>query len=265
MSGVSARRWGDLKARALSALVMLAVGALALWLGGWAFAALVLLVCGTMLWELGQMTALPGSLPALALGALGAAVLLAVMQIGGALATGLLLVPALAGVVAPRRDRAVFLAYALLVMLTGYGLITLRAGHGVAVILWLLAVVIVSDVMGYFAGRLIGGPKFWPKVSPKKTWSGTVAGWLGAVVVGLGFMLAGQGGAALLWLSPLVAFAGQLGDIAESAIKRRAGAKDSSQLIPGHGGAMDRFDALAGAVVLVVALAHLVPLPVGMP
>jgi phosphatidate cytidylyltransferase len=127
-------------------------------------------------------------------------------------------------------------------------------------LIWLLALVIVSDVLGYFAGRILGGPKFWPRVSPKKTWSGTIAGWVGAAGVGLAFWAAGQGSAALVWVSPLVAFAGQMGDIAESAIKRRAGVKDSSSLIPGHGGLMDRFDALAFAAILAVLLLPVLPL-----
>jgi phosphatidate cytidylyltransferase len=139
-------------------------------------------------------------------------------------------------------------------MVAGYGLVEFREEAGTTGILWLVTVVVMSDVAGYFAGRMIGGPKFWPKVSPKKTWSGTVAGWIGAVLVGLGFVLAGMGGWALLVLSPLVAFAGLLGDGAESWIKRRAGVKDSSHLIPGHGGLLDRFDALIGATVLVMVL-----------
>ena len=127
-------------------------------------------------------------------------------------------------------------------------------------VLWLLLIVIASDVAGYFAGRILGGPKFWPRFSPKKTWSGTVAGWIGAALVGFGFWAAGLGSAHLLWASPLVALAGQMGDIAESAIKRRAGVKDSSNLIPGHGGFLDRFDALAFAAILTVVLHIVVPL-----
>jgi phosphatidate cytidylyltransferase len=107
---------------------------------------------------------------------------------------------------------------------------------------------------------MLGGPKFWPAISPKKTWSGTVAGWLGAVAVGYGFWAAGFGAWHLLWASPFVAFAGQMGDIAESAIKRRTGVKDSSNLIPGHGGLLDRFDALAFAAITTAALHVLVPL-----
>ena len=128
--------------------------------------------------------------------------------------------------------------------------------------LWLVAVVVASDTMGYFAGRLIGGPKFWPRISPKKTWSGTVAGWVGAGLVGAGFAAAGTVPWAYALLSPLIALAGQVGDIVESWIKRRAGAKDSSRLIPGHGGVLDRFDALVGAVLALQGLGLLLPGPI---
>ena len=150
----------------------------------------------------------------------------------------------------------------IVILLTGLGLVVLRDSYGLMVILWIVAVVVVSDIAGYFAGRSLGGPKFWPAISPKKTWSGTVAGWVGAALVGLAFHKAGHGGAALIWLSPLLAFAGQLGDIAESAIKRRTGVKDSSNLIPGHGGFMDRFDAISGAVLAVLLISAIVHIPV---
>jgi phosphatidate cytidylyltransferase len=145
----------------------------------------------------------------------------------------------------------------------GHGLFVLRDEQGTAAMLWLLGVVIVSDVMGYFAGRILGGPKFWPAISPKKTWSGTVAGWIGAAALGFGFAAFGYGSYWLVVLSPLVALAGQMGDIAESWLKRRVGAKDSSNLIPGHGGVLDRFDALTGAMVLVMILTRFVELPIG--
>lgn len=263
MSGGPSLRWNDLPRRFVSAVAMLALGAVEIWWGGWPFAGLVILVTGLMVWELARMTGAPGGLPAVALGLLAGAVLFGVYIHPAPSALLLLAVPGLAGAIRPRRDRWVYVIYAIFLMATGYGLITLRNGFGIAIILWMVAVVVTSDVMGYFAGRMIGGPKFWPSVSPKKTWSGTVAGWAGAALVGAGFVAAGHGDPGLIWLSPLVAFAGQLGDIAESAIKRRAGVKDSSSLIPGHGGVLDRFDALVGAVVLVVALAHAGGLPVG--
>ena len=173
----------------------------------------------------------------------------------------MLLVPALFFALTRRRDRRLSAAWAAAAMISGYGLIYLRNEAGTPAILWLVLVVIASDVMGYFAGRILGGPKFWPAISPKKTWSGTVAGWVGAALVGLGFVMAGYAGWGLVALSPLVAFGGQMGDIAESWVKRRAGVKDSSALIPGHGGVLDRFDAMTGAVVLLILLSLLANLP----
>ncbi len=260
MSAAQPADWNDLRPRVLSAVVMVLVGGIEVWLGGAPFAVLVVLLTGVMMWELSRMTADPALDISLWLGLLAALLLaLNLWSSWSVLAIGLV-VPAVLGAVLPRRDRGVFLAYALVIMATGLALVLLRQSLGLVPILWLLAVVIISDIMGYFAGRALGGPKFWPRISPKKTWSGTAAGWVGAGLVGFGFWAAGLGSAHLLWASPLVALAGQMGDIAESAIKRRAGVKDSSNLIPGHGGLLDRFDALAFAAILTVALHIVVPL-----
>jgi phosphatidate cytidylyltransferase len=94
-----------------------------------------------------------------------------------------------------------------------------------------------------------------------KTWSGTVAGWVAAALVGAVFLRFSTAGVDLLWISALLAFASQMGDIAESAIKRRSGVKDSSNLIPGHGGLMDRFDGLLGAAILMLLVAQLTDVP----
>ena len=152
-----------------------------------------------------------------------------------------------------RRDPVIGLVFAAAIVVAGAELIRLR-GDGIAQIFWLVLVVVASDVCGYFVGRLVGGPKFWPSVSPKKTWSGTIAGWIGAALVGLGFYLTGHANLLMVAMSPILAFAGQLGDIAESAIKRRAGVKDASTLIPGHGGVLDRFDAMIGALLAMFVL-----------
>lgn len=170
------RTWNDLIPRLLSGVVMLGLGTLAIWAGGLGFRALVILVTALMIWELARMTARPGSAPAEALAAVAAAVLVMILLLPGALPTLLLLVPSILGQLRPRADRVVFAAYAVVVMVTGFGLILLRDMGGATTILWIVALVVASDVMGYFAGRLLGGPKFWPRVSPKKTWSGTVAG-----------------------------------------------------------------------------------------
>lgn len=262
-TGGTAARWGDLKARVLSGIAMVAIGAVTIWLGGKVFGLLAVVVCALMIWELATMMAPAGGGRGAAAGlSLLAAVLMAlVLYWPGALTRWALLLPVVVGTALPRRDRLIFALYAFAVMAASYGLIVLRLNAGALVILWIVTIVVVSDVAGYFAGRAIGGPKFWPRVSPKKTWSGTVAGWIGAVAVGASFAALGWGGWTLLWLSPLTAFAGQMGDIAESAIKRRTGVKDSSHLIPGHGGVLDRFDALIGAVVFLLIAMKFMRLP----
>ena len=259
----SAARWVDLKPRLISAAVMLAVGAVEIWLGGLSFLVLITALTATMIWELARITA-PAA-PRMAWALAGMAAVSLALDEGWPSLPAYWLFPAvgLAFLVTTRLHRLVSAVIALAIMVAGHGLFVLRDESGTAAILWLLGVVIVSDVMGYFAGRILGGPKFWPAISPKKTWSGTIAGWIGAAAVGAGFVWAGHGGWQLVMISPFLAFAGQLGDIAESWIKRRTGVKDSSNLIPGHGGLMDRFDALVGAMVFVMLLTRLMPLPIG--
>lgn len=261
--GEANARWGDLRPRVMSAIVMVAVGAAEIWLGGLSFAILVVMLTAGMIWELASITAPRRRNTPLLMAGIAAAALSGSLLLRSDIAPALLLVPSLVLALTPRRDRRITAVYAAGLMVAGFGLVDLRQGGGTSAVLWLVAVVVASDVMGYFAGRMLGGPKFWPAISPKKTWSGTVAGWIGAVLVGAGFALAGQGGWVLVALSPVVAFAGQMGDIAESWVKRRAGVKDSSRLIPGHGGLLDRFDALTGAVVAVMLAGLVIPLPFG--
>lgn len=258
-------RWSDLGPRVMSAAVMIAFGGLEIWLGGRAFAALVIVLCALMIWELASITGGKSTVrrrtPIILAAAAAVSLTLALALGSEGIAPALLLVPSILLALTPRRDRRIASVYGAAVMVAGFGLVALRADPGTATILWLLAVVVASDVLGYFAGRTLGGPKFWPAISPKKTWSGTVAGWIGAAVVGTGFVLAGWASWGLVLLSVAIALAGQFGDIAESWIKRRTGVKDSSSLIPGHGGVMDRFDALVGAIVAVMLLNLLLPLP----
>ena len=144
------------------------------------------------------------------------------------------------------------------------GLVDVRLSYGMIALIWLISVVVTVDVAGYFAGRMLGGPKFWPKVSPKKTWSGTLAGWVGAAGVGTLFVANTHAHWSLIWVSVLVALAAQMGDIAESALKRRMGVKDSAATIPGHGGLMDRFDGLLAASLMMLVLVHTAQMPQGL-
>lgn len=247
----AAARWSDLAPRMISGLAMVAAGAGAIWAGGAVFAGLAAALAGLMVWEGARMFAAPDALGSglLATVAVGLA-----LWLPGLVVLPLLLVVALVTVRAVDRERGPFFALILWALLGCYAMGLLRAEAGAVWVLWLVSIVVVSDVAGYFAGRSLGGPKFWPRVSPKKTWSGTVAGWIGAGVVGALFAVSTDAGLALIPVSILVGFAGQMGDVAESAVKRLREIKDSSHLIPGHGGVLDRFDAMLGAALVVVIL-----------
>ena len=112
-------------------------------------------------------------------------------------------------------------------------------------------VVWVTDIGGYFAGRGIGGPKLWPRVSPNKTWAGAIGGFAASIAVAAGFAAFGLGKTGpMLLLGSALSIVSQLGDLFESAVKRRFGVKDLSHVIPGHGGLLDRLDGFVAAVVL---------------
>lgn len=242
-------RWSDLAARMGSGLLMVLVGVWAIWMGGDVFHVVVALICGLMIWELVRM--LVPEAPGLAIqlgGVSGLAVLLAI-YLPLIYAVPLLVAPALVGTSQMPRHRRLYAGFTLLVLAASWGMMHVRDDLGFGWLVWLVLIVVVTDVAGYFAGRMLGGPKFWPKVSPKKTWSGTAAGWIGAALVGAFFAMNSGTWAAILLASVALSFASQMGDIAESAIKRKMGVKDSSSLIPGHGGVLDRFDGMLGASV----------------
>ena len=252
-------QWGDLRTRLLSGGTVAVVGLTLMWLGGLWFQALCALAAGVMIWELARM--LGGGGAALPLAALSGAVVFAAGFLPPGYVLPLLLLPALAGLPRLGMNRAIYAGFTVMIILAAFGLIVLRNDHGFVWLAWLVLIVMASDVFGYFAGRSIGGPKFWPRISPKKTWAGTVAGWVGGALVGWAFMSATDAGPQIIAISVAVAMAGQLGDIAESAVKRKAGIKDSSNLIPGHGGLFDRFDALLGASVFLLIVGQIIDFP----
>ena len=166
---------------------------------------------------------------------------------------------ALAAGVFARAERRLWVAAGLLyagVLLTAPVLLRRDPEYGFVLMLFLFALVWATDVAGYFAGRAIGGPKLAPRISPNKTWSGAIGGAIGA-------MLAGGAVAAFAGIDNLLAIAfvafglsvvAQAGDLFESALKRRFGAKHAGNLIPGHGGVMDRLDGFIAAAAAAMAL-----------
>lgn len=143
---------------------------------------------------------------------------------------------------------------------------TYDANGGFAMVLYLLAIIAATDIGAYFGGRAIGGPKLAPAVSPKKTWSGAICGLLSAMAAGSlfsGFIPFPESPQAIGILSAVLSVLGQIGDLFESWIKRRANVKDSGTLLPGHGGLLDRLDGymFATPVLLLLCLffAELLP------
>jgi phosphatidate cytidylyltransferase len=143
----------------------------------------------------------------------------------------------------------------------GFGLLFIRLSpnDGRAAIFFLLAVVWATDTAAYFVGRAMGGPKLWPAISPNKTWSGAIGGFVvgmaAGIVVALLFSIPLS--VPLVLVAALLAVAAELGDLFESSVKRRFGAKDASQLVPGHGGLMDRADGQVFAASLAALIGWL--------
>ena len=255
----------DLLPRVLSAIVMVALALGALWLGGRWFVAFWYLASAAIVWE---WLGLIGSQRRLFSSAFGAAVLAicAGLVVNGALEFAAL--TAVCGIVAmgilEREGKpywaAAGLAYAAILLLSVTSLrLSVYEPHGFNSILWLFAIVWGTDILAYFGGRLIGGPKLWPRVSPSKTWSGFLCGVTGGMIAGLIVLLVQLPASQHAWIAfILIGFLlgaiSQGGDLLESSIKRHYGAKDASQLIPGHGGFMDRLDgfitACAAAAVI---------------
>lgn len=261
-------KWSDLGLRVGSGIVLAALGAALLLSSGLWLRLGVSVLVGLMMWELARLTAwrhpeFHSPRHPVLIASLGGLVELAMLTLPGDWPMLLAIVPILAGWAGTHRhERMAYLLFTLAILYSAYSLVVIREIMGLPTLLWIVLTVILSDILGYFAGRRLGGPRFWPSISPKKTWSGTIAGWIGALVLGLVLVVSGQAHWGVLFVGPLLAFAGQLGDIGESWLKRRVGVKDSSDLIPGHGGVMDRFDAMSGALLmaLLLLIAGLLPI-----
>lgn len=250
-------RFGDLSTRLGSGLALAAIGALVLWIGGALAVIALALMLATILWELDRMIGGSGGSRlglAVAIGfgvlALVATPLWGFLPALVAIVVGAFICVALSG---PGTNwMAAGLAYCAT---PACFLLLMRQSepYGVYLVLWLVAVVVATDVGAYFVGRIVGGPKLWLRVSPGKTWSGALGGLSAAMLVSLLLgPLAGIGALAALALGIGVAVAAQLGDLLESSVKRRFGVKDLSGLIPGHGGVMDRVDGLLGGTLFLV-------------
>ena len=245
--GTARASWGDLRARVISAAVLAPLALLCVWFGAAAWTALLVAAAAGLAWE---WAALCGCRAAAWPGALVPLVVLVAVLIAsaGRDGTALLLLAAGAAATWLASGRHVPLALGVPYLgLAGVALVWLRSdgGAGRANVLFLVLLVWASDVGAYAAGRLIGGPRLAPLVSPSKTWAGALGGLAAAALVGSVVAVAAGGrmGIAALVAAGL-AVACQAGDLLESWAKRRFGVKDSGRLIPGHGGLLDRLDGL---------------------
>ena len=258
MASSNAGNWGDLGVRAVSAAVLIPAVLLDVWAGGVWFTLMVALL-GVLMAQ--EWTAIahdgdPMQFAFHAAGAMCGALLppaSAMMAI--AAVTGLSGWRAYASDESPVMWRYLGVPY---VSLPALALVLLRSdpSHGAAVIVWLLVIVWAADTLAYFSGRIIGGPKLAPVISPKNTWAGLAGAMVGsAVAAGVFAVLTGIGSVVgLALLAGLLAIVEQAGDLFKSALKRHYGVKDSGRIIPGHGGIIDRVDGLvavasAGAII----------------
>lgn len=260
-SAPGARRVGsDLGVRVASAIVLIPLALGSAYLGGVLFALFWLAAALVVLWEWNALLA-PDKAIRLALAGTAALITATVALLVDWPATAVIIVlvgAAVAGALA-MTQRAAWIAagvpYAAAIVLAP---VILRhdPAFGLAAIVLLFAVVWLTDIAAYFAGRLIGGPKLWPRVSPKKTWSGALAGTAAAILGGIA--VGAAAGVPRLFPLAIVCFvlsvASQAGDLFESSLKRWVGAKDAGHLIPGHGGVMDRLDGFVAAAFLAAVI-----------
>ena len=255
----------DLGPRILSSLLLAGVALLFDYAGRGPFAVLVLAIALLMCWEWGRVVRGEGldsaffvqALAVIGAGALSAAGLAAIGL--SVLAIGAILIL----VMRFGRHARISALGVIYVGLPVVSLLWIRSSepYGVAAILFLFVVVWSTDTFAYIGGRLIGGARLWPSISPNKTWAGLISGVLASTVASALFALfiAGASPLALAASGLILGVVAQAGDLAESALKRGFGVKDASTLIPGHGGFMDRLDgvvSVATAAALMALIAN---------
>jgi phosphatidate cytidylyltransferase len=184
----------------------------------------------------------------------------AATKVGFAIAVGTVLT-GVAASVANRPKALWFMAGVPYVALPAAALVLIRVDpdHGRAALFWIVALVVAADTGGYLVGRTVGGPKLAPRISPNKTWSGLGGAVAGAALAGLctAFILNHTNVLVLTLISAVIGLLEQGGDLVESAFKRHFGVKDTSQIIPGHGGVLDRVDGLLAVAVAVLVISLL--------
>ncbi len=255
-AGPGASRMADLLPRLFSSAVLMAATLASVWLGGEIFAGIWLIAAFAVAYEWQTLIGAQRPLARIILAAPTLVIAAKFATKGGPLtACAVIVLGALLAALAAGPGRRLW-AFAGIVYAGAFIISVSVLYHstpfGAQSMLWLFAIVWGSDVFAYFGGRLIGGAKLWPKISPSKTWSGTLIGLFAGALLGalLGAAISGgldKHSLPIFALGLVAAAISQGGDVFKSYVKRRFGAKDSSQLIPGHGGFMDRLDGFIAA------------------
>lgn len=258
----------ELRLRIISGVILGVLVLAVTWVGGILFKGLSAIIMVLIHYEFSIISGAPVKAPlANAIGWLAVlATALFILTSLPTMALAAIIIGALGAAVSGVRQRAaLWPAVAVLYAgLSGLALAEIRGEglFGLFAMLFVIAIVWSTDTLAYFCGRTLGGPKLAPRISPGKTWSGAIFGAAAGVAAGLGVAFAvRQGGGWALPLSALaLSVASQIGDLFESWVKRRFNAKDSSRLIPGHGGVMDRVDGLVFAAFAAFLIGNLMPL-----
>jgi phosphatidate cytidylyltransferase len=259
-SSAKAGAGSELTLRILSAAVLAPLALFTARLGGWPFVAFwTVAACGIM-WEWRKIVARPDDMFGIAgefsIALAGACALLG---LGASMAPFIGLGAVVAGIGARTNPLRLWVTAGVLYagsLLFACVMLREDPSHGFVAMILLFGVVWATDICGYFVGRLVGGPKLWARISPKKTWSGAIGGALGAIVAALAIARYAHltNSLAIARLALLLSVVSQAGDLFESAFKRRFGVKDAGHVIPGHGGIMDRLDGFVAAAVVAVVI-----------
>jgi len=254
----AAKGSSNLFMRVVAALIMAPLTIAIVWIGGWPWACIVIAAAALLYFEWLMIVGASGNRFAVVAGIAALAIAgICLMMRRTDLALGIVAVGIALAAVAARGQRgwvASGLVYAAAALIASI-VVRRDADLGFVALMFVLLVVWVTDIGGYFAGRGIGGPKLWPRVSPKKTWAGAIGGLVLGLAIAAVFAWLGFGAMLpLLLLGAVLSIVSQLGDLFESAIKRRFDVKDSSHIIPGHGGLLDRLDGFVAAIVFAALI-----------
>ncbi len=243
-------KFDDFGVRLISAVVLLSIGVFCLYMSSFFYILLILFLSVFLFYEVCKLLNPKISNGMLLLQLIAVLLtLLLYLRVGSNDGSFLPLIPASILVITCNSNRLLSFFTGVLLTVALMAFFEIKFDLGMITLLWLITCVIITDLAGYFVGRVLGGPKIWPLVSPNKTWSGLIGGWVFAVLIGIIFKISFDLSYLFLFLSLIISISSQLGDFYESWLKRRINKKDSSKLIPGHGGFMDRFDGFIGGAL----------------